>query len=119
MTSQRDAAQAATTRLHPRDMQTFLQFYVATGIMSMGAGATVHREINPTSLFDKYEYHIRLKSSYFTMIFVPVSSPQSGLFDEWKIDHTAGAHIDYYKKNPNAGYCSYIIRPKLAKLNLE
>ena len=28
-------------------------------------------------------------------------------------------HCDYYNKNPNAGYCSYIIRPKLAKLNLE
>ena len=28
-------------------------------------------------------------------------------------------HFDYYNKNPNAGYCSYIIRPKLAKLNLE
>ena len=28
-------------------------------------------------------------------------------------------HFDYYNKNPNAGYCSYIIRPKLVKLNLE
>ena len=28
-------------------------------------------------------------------------------------------HFDYYNKNPNAGYCSYIIRPKLAKLKLE
>ena len=28
-------------------------------------------------------------------------------------------HFDYYNKNPNAGYCSYIIRPKLAKLNLQ
>ena len=27
-------------------------------------------------------------------------------------------HFDYYNKNPNAGYCSYIIRPKLVKLNL-
>ena len=28
-------------------------------------------------------------------------------------------HHDYYKKNPYAGYCSYIIRPKLEKLKLE
>ncbi len=28
-------------------------------------------------------------------------------------------HFDYYNKNSNAKYCSYIIRPKLAKLNLE
>ena len=28
-------------------------------------------------------------------------------------------HHDYYKKNSNAGYCTYIISPKLAKLNLE
>lgn len=28
-------------------------------------------------------------------------------------------HNDYFKKNPNAGYCAYIIRPKLKKLNLE
>ena len=28
-------------------------------------------------------------------------------------------HHDYYKKNPDAGYCTYIIRPKLEKLNME
>jgi len=28
-------------------------------------------------------------------------------------------HQDYYSNNPNAGYCTYVIRPKLAKLNLE
>ena len=28
-------------------------------------------------------------------------------------------HQDYYKKNPNQGYCSIVIRPKLKKLNLE
>ena len=28
-------------------------------------------------------------------------------------------HYDYYKKNPDAGYCTYIIRPKLENLNLE
>ena len=28
-------------------------------------------------------------------------------------------HHGYYEKNPNAGYCSYIIRPKLEKLKLE
>ena len=28
-------------------------------------------------------------------------------------------HQDYYKKNPNQGYCSFVIRPKLKKLKLE
>ena len=28
-------------------------------------------------------------------------------------------HQDYYKKNPNEGYCSFVIRPKLKKLKLE
>ena len=28
-------------------------------------------------------------------------------------------HNDYYKKNPDAGYCTYIIRPKLEKLNMK
>ena len=28
-------------------------------------------------------------------------------------------HQDYYVKNPNQGYCSFVIRPKLKKLNLE
>ena len=28
-------------------------------------------------------------------------------------------HHDYYKNNPDAGYCTYIIRPKLEKLNME
>ena len=28
-------------------------------------------------------------------------------------------HNDYYKNNPDAGYCALIIRPKLEKLNLE
>ena len=28
-------------------------------------------------------------------------------------------HQDYYKKNPNKGYCNFVIRPKLKKLNLE
>ena len=28
-------------------------------------------------------------------------------------------HQDYFKKNPDAGYCNYIIRPKLEKLNIE
>ena len=28
-------------------------------------------------------------------------------------------HHDYYKKNPDAGYCTYIIRPKLEKLNMQ
>jgi peptide-methionine (S)-S-oxide reductase len=28
-------------------------------------------------------------------------------------------HQDYYAKNPYAGYCSFVIRPKLQKLSLE
>ena len=28
-------------------------------------------------------------------------------------------HHDYYKKNPDSGYCTYIIRPKLENLKLE
>lgn len=28
-------------------------------------------------------------------------------------------HNDYYNNNPNAGYCVYVIRPKLKKLGLE
>ena len=28
-------------------------------------------------------------------------------------------HQDYYRKNPNQGYCNFVIRPKLKKLNLE
>jgi peptide-methionine (S)-S-oxide reductase len=30
-----------------------------------------------------------------------------------------GYHQDYYAKNPYAGYCSFVIRPKLQKLGLE
>ena len=33
--------------------------------------------------------------------------------------HAEEYHQDYYKKNPNQGYCSFVIRPKLKKLNLE
>ena len=28
-------------------------------------------------------------------------------------------HQDYYTRNPNQGYCNFVIRPKLKKLNLE
>lgn len=28
-------------------------------------------------------------------------------------------HQDYFRKNPNQGYCTFVIRPKLKKLNLE
>lgn len=28
-------------------------------------------------------------------------------------------HQDYYDRNPNQGYCNFVIRPKLKKLNLE
>jgi peptide-methionine (S)-S-oxide reductase len=27
-------------------------------------------------------------------------------------------HQDYYKKNPYAGYCTFVIRPKLKKLGI-
>jgi peptide-methionine (S)-S-oxide reductase len=33
--------------------------------------------------------------------------------------HAEEYHQDYYKKNPIQGYCSFVIRPKLKKLNLE
>ena len=28
-------------------------------------------------------------------------------------------HQNYYQRNPNQGYCNFVIRPKLKKLNLE
>ena len=28
-------------------------------------------------------------------------------------------HQDYYRKNPNAGYCNYVIQPNLEKLKLK
>lgn len=28
-------------------------------------------------------------------------------------------HQDYFRRNPNQGYCTFVIRPKLKKLNLE
>ena len=28
-------------------------------------------------------------------------------------------HQDYYRRNPHAGYCTYVIRPKLEKLGFE
>ena len=28
-------------------------------------------------------------------------------------------HQDYYAKNPDQGYCTFVIRPKLKKLGLE
>jgi peptide-methionine (S)-S-oxide reductase len=28
-------------------------------------------------------------------------------------------HQDYYRNNPHAGYCSFVIRPKLQKLGLD
>jgi len=28
-------------------------------------------------------------------------------------------HHDFYRLNPNQGYCNYVIRPKLKKLGLE
>ena len=57
-----------------------------------------------------------------------IDADSSGLFDNpivtgiHKLDVFYPAeeyHHDYYKKNPYAGYCNYIIRPKLEKLNME
>ena len=57
-----------------------------------------------------------------------IDADSSGLFDNpivteiHKLDVFYLAeeyHHDYYKKNPDAGYCTYIIRPKLEKLNME
>ena len=28
-------------------------------------------------------------------------------------------HQDYFRRNPNQGYCTFVIRPKLKKLKLE
>ena len=57
-----------------------------------------------------------------------IDADSSGLFDNpivteiYELDVFYPAedyHHDYYKNNPDAGYCTYIIRPKLEKLNME
>ena len=57
-----------------------------------------------------------------------IDADSSGSFDnpivteihELEVFYTAeDYHHDYYKKNPDEGYCTYIIRPKLEKLNME
>ena len=57
-----------------------------------------------------------------------IDADSSGLFDnpivteidELDVFYPAEEyHHAYYKKNPDAGYCTYIIRPKLEKLNME
>jgi peptide-methionine (S)-S-oxide reductase len=40
-----------------------------------------------------------------------VSAPKFYVAEEY--------HQDYYERNPNQGYCNFVIRPKLKKLNLE
>ena len=48
---------------------------------------------------------------------------QNGIVTEIKTLETFYAaeeyHQDYFKKNPNAAYCAFIIKPKLQKLGLE
>ena len=57
-----------------------------------------------------------------------IDADSSGFFDnpivteihEFDVFYPADDyHHDYYKNNPDAGYCTYIIRPKLEKLNME
>ena len=57
-----------------------------------------------------------------------IDADSSGFFDnpivteihEFDVFYPAeDYHHDYYKNNPDAGYCTYIIRPKLEKLNME
>ena len=57
-----------------------------------------------------------------------IDADSSGFFDnpivteihEFDVFYPAeDYHHDYYKNNPDAGYCTYIISPKLEKLNLK
>ena len=57
-----------------------------------------------------------------------IDAEKSGMFDAPIVTEIATLpefypaedyHQDYYSNNSNAGYCTYVIRPKLAKLNLE
>ena len=57
-----------------------------------------------------------------------IDADSSGFFDnpivteihEFDVFYPAeDYHHDYYKNNPDAAYCTYIIRPKLEKLNME
>ena len=56
----------------------------------------------------KQEFNNRLPSPVVTEI---VKAPIFYVAEEY--------HQDYYARNPNQGYCNFVIRPKLKKLNLE
>ncbi len=56
----------------------------------------------------KQDFNKRLSSPVVTEI---VKAPTFYVAEEY--------HQDYYARNPNQGYCSFVIRPKLKKLNLE
>ena len=56
----------------------------------------------------KQDLNKRLSSPVVTEI---VEAPTFYVAEEY--------HQDYYARNPNQGYCNFVIRPKLKKLNLE
>lgn len=56
----------------------------------------------------KQDFNKRLSSPVVTEI---VKAPTFYVAEEY--------HQDYYARNPNQGYCNFVIRPKLKKLNLE
>ena len=56
----------------------------------------------------KQDFNKRLSSPVVTEI---IEAPTFYVAEEY--------HQDYYARNPNQGYCNFVIRPKLKKLNLE
>ena len=56
----------------------------------------------------KQDFNKRVSSPVVTEI---VKAPTFYVAEEY--------HQDYYARNPNQGYCNFVIRPKLKKLNLE
>tara|TARA_B100001093_G_scaffold400256_1_gene387767 strand:+ start:279 stop:842 length:564 start_codon:yes stop_codon:yes gene_type:complete len=56
----------------------------------------------------KQDFNNRLSSPVVTEI---VKAPTFYVAEEY--------HQDYYARNPNQGYCNFVIRPKLKKLSLE
>jgi peptide-methionine (S)-S-oxide reductase len=46
----------------------------------------------------------------------PIVTEIVPLKEFYKAEHY---HQDYYRNNPNAPYCTFVIRPKLRKLQLE
>ena len=65
---------------------------------------------NQKSIAEKWkqDFNKRLSSPVVTEI---VEAPTFYVAEEY--------HQDYYARNPNQGYCNFVIRPKLKKLNLE